>query len=285
MKGKHGIYTLEAHGSCRSVAFRGTTGAQDVDARRGGEIRTKYLHALEEGRHDGGEGVEHDRRRGEDERKIARRERCEKRENERGEGVVEKKDGPLERKTVSDSLVWSGPLGAVPPLSPLEAGADHLVPTRGPAKLRGLLIIRYIYLATISLPLVSLPIEISVSRGLRTVRGDFLHRILRTFSPLPSTLHEDLDAPSTFPRPEHIHSLIMSSSDEEVVRRPGRSAGAGQPASPSGSEQRSEHNGSAARDQSPVASDTGNMNMDDDDADLFGSDGSDGGFGNDTEYG
>ncbi|KAG2414106.1 hypothetical protein HFD88_003297 [Aspergillus terreus] len=75
----------------------------------------------------------------------------------------------------------------------------------------------------------------------------------------------------------------MSSSDEEVVRRPGRSAGAGQPASPSGSEQRSEHNGSAARDQSPVASDTGNMNMDDDDADLFGSDGSDGGFGNDTE--
>lgn len=37
MKGKHGIYTLEAHGSCRSVAFRGTTGAQDVDARRGGK--------------------------------------------------------------------------------------------------------------------------------------------------------------------------------------------------------------------------------------------------------
>ncbi|KAL5366559.1 Leo1-like protein-domain-containing protein [Aspergillus floccosus] len=75
----------------------------------------------------------------------------------------------------------------------------------------------------------------------------------------------------------------MSSSDEEVVRRPGRSAGTGQPASPSGSEQRSEHNESTARDQSPVASDTGNMNMDDDDADLFGSDGSDGGFGNDTE--
>ncbi|KAL4888401.1 Leo1-like protein-domain-containing protein [Aspergillus ambiguus] len=74
----------------------------------------------------------------------------------------------------------------------------------------------------------------------------------------------------------------MDSSDEEVVRRPGRGAGAGQPGSPSGSEQRSEHE-SVAREQSPVASDPGNMNLDDDDADLFGSEGSDGGFGNDAE--
>ncbi|RAL09306.1 Paf1-complex subunit LEO1 [Aspergillus homomorphus CBS 101889] len=57
----------------------------------------------------------------------------------------------------------------------------------------------------------------------------------------------------------------MSSSDEDVVRRPGRSAGAGQPGSPSGSE---------------LGSDTGNMNSYND-ADLFGSDASDAGLGGD----
>ncbi|PLB44035.1 hypothetical protein P170DRAFT_418597 [Aspergillus steynii IBT 23096] len=70
----------------------------------------------------------------------------------------------------------------------------------------------------------------------------------------------------------------MSSSDEDVVRRPGRSSGAGQPASPSGSER----SNPAARLESPAGSDAGNMNGDDD-ADLFGSDGSDGGFGNDDD--
>ncbi|KKK17766.1 hypothetical protein P175DRAFT_0498950 [Aspergillus ochraceoroseus IBT 24754] len=65
----------------------------------------------------------------------------------------------------------------------------------------------------------------------------------------------------------------MSSSDEDVVRRPGRSGGGGlsQPESEAGS-------------PSPVASDAGNMNgVDDDDADLFGSDGSDGGFDQDND--
>lgn len=71
----------------------------------------------------------------------------------------------------------------------------------------------------------------------------------------------------------------MSSSDEDVVRRPGRSAGAGQPGSPSASE----HSEAPARSQSPAGSDAGNANGYDD-ADLFGSDASDGGFGDDNEY-
>lgn len=72
----------------------------------------------------------------------------------------------------------------------------------------------------------------------------------------------------------------MSSSDEGIVRRPGRNSGAGQPASPSGSEQ---SNPATARNGSPVGADPDILN-DDDDADLFGSDGSEGGFGNDNEY-
>lgn len=72
----------------------------------------------------------------------------------------------------------------------------------------------------------------------------------------------------------------MSSSDEDVIRRPARGPGAGhQPSSPSGSEG---SNGPAVRDQSPVGSDAPNMNGDDDDADLFGSEGSDAGL--DHEY-
>ncbi|KAE8321998.1 Leo1-like protein-domain-containing protein [Aspergillus sergii] len=71
----------------------------------------------------------------------------------------------------------------------------------------------------------------------------------------------------------------MSSSDEDIVRRPGRSSGAGQPASPSGSEDR---NPATARIGSPVGADPDILN-DDDDADLFGSDGSEGGFGNDND--
>ncbi|KAL4946224.1 hypothetical protein BDV06DRAFT_182999 [Aspergillus oleicola] len=66
----------------------------------------------------------------------------------------------------------------------------------------------------------------------------------------------------------------MSSSDEEdVVRRPARS-GAGQALS-----------GAESAPGSPVASDAGNgMNdLGDDDADLFGSDGSEGGFDQDTD--
>ncbi|PYH82107.1 hypothetical protein BO82DRAFT_309246 [Aspergillus uvarum CBS 121591] len=59
----------------------------------------------------------------------------------------------------------------------------------------------------------------------------------------------------------------MSSSDEDVVRRPVRGAAADRPGSPSGSE---------------LGSDAGNMNNYDD-ADLFGSDASDGGFGDDNE--
>ncbi|KAH8425719.1 Paf1-complex subunit LEO1 [Aspergillus melleus] len=74
-------------------------------------------------------------------------------------------------------------------------------------------------------------------------------------------------------------SPTMSSSDEDVVRRPGRSSGAGQPASPSGSER----SNPAAAPESPAGLDAGNLNGDDDDADLFGSDGSDGGFGNDDD--
>lgn len=67
----------------------------------------------------------------------------------------------------------------------------------------------------------------------------------------------------------------MSSSDEDVVRRPART-GAGQALSEAGS---------APGSPAPM-SDAGNMNgADDDDADLFGSDGgSDGGFDQDTEY-
>lgn len=66
----------------------------------------------------------------------------------------------------------------------------------------------------------------------------------------------------------------MSSSDEEVVRRPGRSS---REQSPAGSE----------HSNAPVADngmDLDNINGDDDDADLFGSDGSEGGLGDD-EYG
>ncbi|KAE8145916.1 Leo1-like protein-domain-containing protein [Aspergillus avenaceus] len=69
----------------------------------------------------------------------------------------------------------------------------------------------------------------------------------------------------------------MSSSDEDVVRRPGRGTGAGQ----STSSPRSVHsNTPIARHDSPARPDSRNMN-DDDDADLFGSDGSEDGFGND----
>lgn len=64
----------------------------------------------------------------------------------------------------------------------------------------------------------------------------------------------------------------MSSSDEEVVRRPGRS---GRVQSPAGSE----------LSEPPAAEnmDVDEPNDDDNDADLFGSDGSEGGLGND-EY-
>lgn len=64
----------------------------------------------------------------------------------------------------------------------------------------------------------------------------------------------------------------MSSSDEEVVRRPGRS---GRVQSPAESEH---HDGPTADDM-----DVDKPKGDDDDADLFGSDGSEGGFG-DEEY-
>jgi RNA polymerase-associated protein LEO1 len=67
----------------------------------------------------------------------------------------------------------------------------------------------------------------------------------------------------------------MSSSDEEdVVRRPARS-GAGQALG-----------STESAPGSPVpAIDAGNMSgAEDDDADLFGSDGSEGGFDQDTEY-
>ncbi|KAA8652214.1 hypothetical protein EYZ11_012754 [Aspergillus tanneri] len=71
----------------------------------------------------------------------------------------------------------------------------------------------------------------------------------------------------------------MSSSDEDVVRRPGRSTGAGQPKSPSGSEH---DNSLVAGHSSPAGSYAGNVNGDDD-ADLFGSDASDGGLGDDND--
>lgn len=64
----------------------------------------------------------------------------------------------------------------------------------------------------------------------------------------------------------------MSSSDEEVVRRPGRSGKAQSPAE-------SEHNDGPAADDMDVDKPNGG----DDDADLFGSDGSEGGFA-DEEY-
>ncbi|KAL4914208.1 Leo1-like protein-domain-containing protein [Aspergillus aurantiobrunneus] len=65
----------------------------------------------------------------------------------------------------------------------------------------------------------------------------------------------------------------MSSSDEDVVRRPARS-GAGQALSEAGS----------APGSPAAASDAENKNgVDDDDADLFGSDGSEGGFDQDTD--
>jgi RNA polymerase-associated protein LEO1 len=72
----------------------------------------------------------------------------------------------------------------------------------------------------------------------------------------------------------------MSSSDEDVVRRPGRTTAADRAESPVGSEH---SNTPAARDLSPFGSDAENMNGDDD-ADLFGSDGSEGGFGNEEKY-
>lgn len=59
----------------------------------------------------------------------------------------------------------------------------------------------------------------------------------------------------------------MSSSDEEVVRRPGRSTDASRVQSPSASERSASPNGRA---ESPLGSDKLNA---DDDADLFGSDG------------
>jgi RNA polymerase-associated protein LEO1 len=64
----------------------------------------------------------------------------------------------------------------------------------------------------------------------------------------------------------------MSSSDEDVIQRPAR-GGRGQAQSDAGSELASPAPGS----------DAGNLNFDDDDADLFGSDGSDAGFGQDNE--
>jgi RNA polymerase-associated protein LEO1 len=65
----------------------------------------------------------------------------------------------------------------------------------------------------------------------------------------------------------------MSSSDEDVIQRPAR-GGRGQAESDAGSEPASPAPGS----------DAGNLNFDDDDdADLFGSDGSDPGFGQDNK--
>lgn len=68
----------------------------------------------------------------------------------------------------------------------------------------------------------------------------------------------------------------MSSSDEEVVRRPGRATSANGLQSPAPSE-----GGSDAGNVRPPAAD--DQMDEDDDADLFGSDGSEGGFDN-TEY-
>lgn len=69
----------------------------------------------------------------------------------------------------------------------------------------------------------------------------------------------------------------MSSSDEEAVRRPGRSAGANGPHSPAQNDE------SGAENKSPFGA-GGNQMDEDDDADLFGSDGSEGGLDN-IEYG
>lgn len=65
------------------------------------------------------------------------------------------------------------------------------------------------------------------------------------------------------------HPNIMSSSDEEAVRRPGRNAANQSPdLSDAGNDSGAENRG------------TGGDDLMDDDADLFGSDGSDGGFDN-----
>lgn len=67
----------------------------------------------------------------------------------------------------------------------------------------------------------------------------------------------------------------MSSSDEEAVRRPGRSNGVQSPA-------HSEAHDSGDDNKSPYGA--GNDNLDeDDDADLFGSDGDDNGAENEYE--
>lgn len=71
----------------------------------------------------------------------------------------------------------------------------------------------------------------------------------------------------------------MSSSDEDSVHRPGRGPAVSQHASSSGSDH---SNPITRRNGSPVRSDPDIIN-DDDDADLFGSDGSEGGFGNDND--
>lgn len=66
----------------------------------------------------------------------------------------------------------------------------------------------------------------------------------------------------------------MSSSDEEAVRRPGRGAGANGPQTPAPS-----GNDSGAGNNSPFGA-GGDQMDEDDDADLFGSDGSEGGLDN-----
>jgi hypothetical protein len=71
--------------------------------------------------------------------------------------------------------------------------------------------------------------------------------------------------------------LIMSSSDEEAVRRPGRATSANGLQSPAPSDR-----DSAAGNQSPYGA-AGNQMDEDNDADLFGSDGSEGGLDN-IEY-
>ncbi len=65
------------------------------------------------------------------------------------------------------------------------------------------------------------------------------------------------------------HPNVMSSSDEEAVHRPGRNA-ANQSPDPS----------DAGDDSGAENRGTGGDDLMDDDADLFGSDGSDGGFDN-----
>lgn len=72
----------------------------------------------------------------------------------------------------------------------------------------------------------------------------------------------------------------MSSSDEDEVRRPGRSSGASGRQSPTDND----HNDLPQND-SPNGMNMENMNgQEDDDADLFGSDGPDGELDS-TEYG